>query len=308
MKPILITCYVNPDLDGTAGATAYAEYLNKTGLKAEVGIIGSPHEEARFVLDKFNFDYPNTITDSNNFDEIILVDCSDLNGLEGKISPKKVIEIIDHRKIHEAHKFPNAKVQIELVGAAATLVAERFIKNNVDISKKSAILLLSAIISNTLNFKGGVTTDRDIETAKWLKEKTGLPNDYWKELFLAKSDLTGEKLNERIESDLAWFTFGGKKLAIAQIEMIGGRKLIKTRKAEIIDSLEKIKQEKGFNYIFLNIIELEECFNILVANDDNTKNLLQKTLDVKFSEEHAERPNLIMRKQIIPLLKQELEK
>jgi len=111
-KPILITSYVNPDLDGTAGIIAYAEYLNKTGSKAKIGVMGSPHEEAKFVLDKFNFDYPNSIIDSNNFDEIILVDCSDLNGLEGKISPEKVIKIIDHRKIHEAHKFLMPKFRL----------------------------------------------------------------------------------------------------------------------------------------------------------------------------------------------------
>lgn len=308
MKPILVTCYVDPDLDGTAGAIAYAEYLNKTGLKAEVGIIGSPHDEARFVLDRFGFIYPNSISNSDNFDKIILVDCSDLNGLEGKILPEKVIEIIDHRKIHEAHKFPNAKVQIELVGAAATLVAEKFMQNDVDISKESATLLLSAVISNTLNFKGGVTTERDKKVAEWLNKVAVLPQDYWKELFIAKSDLSGDKLPERIEGDLAWFTFGNKKIGIAQIEMIGGRKLVAERTKEIIESLRNIRQERDFDYLFLNLIELEDCFNILVADDDNTKSLLEKVLAVKFLTDWAERPNLIMRKQIVPLLKEELEK
>ncbi len=307
-KPILLTCYVDPDLDGTAGAIAYAEYLNKTGLNAVVGIIGSPHDEARFVLDRFGFTYPNSISNSDNFDKIILVDCSDLNGLEGKILPEKVIEIIDHRKIHEAHKFPNAKVQIELVGAAATLVAEKFMQNDVDISKESAILLLSAIISNTLNFKGSVTTERDKKVAEYLNKVAGLSQDYWKELFIAKSDLSGDKLSERIEGDLAWFTFGNKKVGIAQIEMIGGRKLVAERTKEILTSLQQIKHNRGFDYLFLNLIELEDCFNILVACDDNTKNLLEKILGIKFGAEWAERQQLIMRKQIVPLLKEELDK
>ena len=306
-KPILLTCYVDPDLDGTAGAIAYAEYLNKTGLNAVVGIIGNPHDEARFVLDRSGFTYPNSISNSDNFDKIILVDCSDLNGLEGKILPEKVIEIIDHRKIHEAHKFPNAKVQIELVGAAATLVAEKFMQNNVDISVESATLLLSAIISNTLNFKGTVTTDRDKKVAVWLNKVANLPENYWKELFIAKSDLSGDKLTERIVGDLAWFTFGNKKVGIAQIEMIGGRNLVSSRVKEIVDSLEEIKQERGFDYVFLNLIELENYFNILVASDNNTKNLLEKTLGVKFSTDWTEREQLIMRKQIVPLLKEELD-
>src|SRR3989338_2413616 len=135
---------------------------------ASYGIIGEPHDEAKYILDRFGFEYPPMIESADNFDEVILVDASDLNGLEGKISAEKVIEIIDHRKIHEADKFSKAKAQIELVGAAATLVAEKFIQNKVDISKESATLVYGAIISNTLNFKGSVTTDRDKVAAEWL--------------------------------------------------------------------------------------------------------------------------------------------
>jgi len=163
-----------------------------------VGLIGKLHEEARYVLDHFGFDYPQTILNAADFAEVILVDASDLNGLEGNVSPEKVIEIIDHRQINEADKFPKAKVQIELVGAAATLIAERFIQSKIEISPKSATLLCSAIISNTLNFKGGVTTDRDKLAVKWLNQFAGLPPDFWKELFSAKSNLVGLKLAERI--------------------------------------------------------------------------------------------------------------
>jgi inorganic pyrophosphatase/exopolyphosphatase len=89
--------------------------------------------------------------------------------------------------------------------------------------------------------------------------------------------------------------------------MIGGRNLVSSRVKEIVDSLEEIKQERGFDYVFLNLIELENYFNILVASDNNTKNLLEKTLGVKFSTDWTEREQLIMRKQIVPLLKEELD-
>ena len=114
MKPTLVTCYVNPDLDGVAGAIAYGEFLQKTGKNAVVGIIGEPHDEAKYILDRFGFEYPPIIENADNFDEVILVDASDLNGLEGKISAEKVIEIIDHRKVHEADKFPKPKHKLSL--------------------------------------------------------------------------------------------------------------------------------------------------------------------------------------------------
>lgn len=307
IKPILVTCYVNPDLDGVAGAIAYGEFLQKTGKNAVVGIIGEPHNEAKYILDRFGFKYPSMIENADNFDEVILVDASDLNGLEGKISAEKVIEIIDHRKVHEADKFPKAKAQIELVGAAATLVAEKFMQNNIDISKESATLVYGAIISNTLNFKGSVTTDRDKEAATWLNKVAKLPEDFWKDLFIAKSDLSGNKLAERIEGDFAWFVMGDKKVGIAQVEMIGAKKLVNERNGEIIQVLEKIKKEMSLDFIFQNTIELENTKNFFVAQDSGTKKLLEKVLNVQFAGVVAERPNLIMRKQIVPLLKEELE-
>jgi manganese-dependent inorganic pyrophosphatase len=308
MKPILITGYVNPDLDAVAGTIAYSEFLNKTGRNSIVGLIGEPHDEAKYILDNYHIEYPQIIPNADNFDEVILVDASDLIGIEGKIAPEKVIEIIDHRKVHEADKFPNAKVQIELVGSASTLVAEKFIQNGIEISKESAILLCGAITSNTLNFKGGVTTDRDRVAFEYLNKIAQLPLDFSKELFKSKSDLSGDKLKERILGDLAWFNMGNKKVSVAQIEMVGAEKLIEERSNEIMNIIEETKNEMQLDIIFMNIIELDECKNYFVSNDRETQKLLEKILDIKFNGSVAERPNLIMRKQIVPLLKEELEK
>ncbi|MDD2681056.1 MAG: DHH family phosphoesterase [Patescibacteria group bacterium] len=307
MKPILITCYVNPDIDGYAGVIAYAEFLKKKGKSVVAGIMGEPHDEAKYVLNRFSLERMDVIQDDELFDEVVLVDASDVNGLQGKIVPEKVIEIIDHRKINEANRFVNAKTQIELVGAAATLVAEKFKEENIEISQRSAILLYSAIISNTLNFKGGVTTDRDKEMAKWLRQFIEVSDEYWKELFTAKSDLTGDKLITAIKGDLAWFDFGNTKVGIAQLEIIGAEELIKHRADEIVATLHKIKEKMGLDLIFQNILELELMKNYFVAEDNQIKTLLEEILEVKFDEAVAKRDQLIMRKQIVPLLKAKLE-
>ena len=308
MKPILITGYVNPDLDAVAGTIAYCEFLKKTGKQATVGILGEIHEEARYILDKYKIKYPQTIKNADNFEEVILVDASDLIGIEGKIAPEKVIEIIDHRKIHEADKFPNAKIQIELVGSASTLVAEKFVLSNINISKESAILLCGAIISNTSNFKGGVATDRDRKAFEYLNKIAELPFDFSQELFKAKSDLFGAKLKERIFGDLAWFNMGNKKIGIAQIEMIGVEQLITERLREIIEILEEVKKEMKLDFIFQNTIDLEECKNYFIAEDREIQEILEKILNIKFKDLVAEREDIIMRKQVVPLLKEELEK
>ncbi len=308
MKPILVTCYVNPDLDGVAGAIAYGEFLQKIGKDVMVGVIGEPNDEVKYIFSRFGFEYPRIINNADDFDEVILIDASDLNSLEGKVDRKKVVEVIDHRLVHEAGMFPKAKIQIELVGAAATLVAEKFVKSKLDISRESAILVHGAIISSTLNLRGSITTDRDKKVANWLNTVVELPDDFWKDLFWAKSDLSGKKLIENIEGDFAWFVLGNKKVGIAQIEIMGVQEILDKRCDEIVSGLEVIKRKMGLDDIFLNIIDLEYMKNYLVARDTETQKVLEKALNIQFVGVVAKQSDLMLRKQIVPLLKKELEK
>ena len=221
MQSVIVTSYVDPDLDGLGSAVGYAEFLNKTGKQVIIKVVGVPHDEALYVLRRFQIEMPETIPDLLSFNKVILVDTSELGSLLGKINPEAVIEVIDHRSIHEAGVFTNAKTQIELVGSVATLITEKFMTTDISISKEAAILMYGAIISNTLNFKASVTTERDRQAAAWLNQTAQLSEFFWKELFIAKSDLSGHVLKERIDGDFATFTMGGKRIGIAQIEMIG---------------------------------------------------------------------------------------
>lgn len=311
MQQIIVTCYTTPDLDGFASAIAYGEFLNKTGKKAEAMIFGGSMEEVNFVMRKFGFNRPlagNADPPPLQEREIVLVDASDLNGLPDGLDPKNVIEVIDHRKINEAEIFKNAKIQIEFVGAAATLIAEKFIKKNVDISKMAVILLYSAIASNTLNFQANVTSKRDIMAADWLKSKVNLPSCYIKEMFTAKSDFEGNKLESALKNDCAYLlNLGGKKIKIAQLEMIEAKKMIQTRKNEIFDFLRAEHDENRLDYIFLMISDVEKRCNFFIAEHKRTQNLLKEVLGVKFEDGIAVRKGLIMRKEIVPMLKKTME-
>jgi manganese-dependent inorganic pyrophosphatase len=305
-KPLLVTSYADPDLDGVACMTSYAEFLNKTGIVAEAGIFGTPHEEAQFIAKNFNVELPRSLSSSNEFERIILVDASDIIGLEGNIPPEKVIEIYDHRKVNEAEKFPNAKVHIELVGAAATLIAEKFYADNVDISKSSALWLYAAIISNTLNFQANVTTERDRAMAAWLEKRSGAPEDLAYRMFSAKSDLPGPKLGECIVHDFAWFEWGKTRVGIGQIETIRAGGLM-AREAEIREIMKDLKIKFALDFIHLQILDIENGCDIFIA-DEKTQNLLSPVLNVAFKNGVARTDKLLMRKEVAPLIKDYLER
>ncbi len=48
MEQILITSYINPDIDGIACMIAYSEFLNKLGQNTICGILGVPQDEAKY--------------------------------------------------------------------------------------------------------------------------------------------------------------------------------------------------------------------------------------------------------------------
>src|SRR3989338_2022789 len=99
---ILITPYVDPDLDGVVCAVAYAEFLNNKGIKAVPGFSGDFNIETKYIADKFNFQLPKQISDFNLYNKIIIVDVSDKTLIHETINLKNVIEVIDHRKVHQA--------------------------------------------------------------------------------------------------------------------------------------------------------------------------------------------------------------
>jgi inorganic pyrophosphatase/exopolyphosphatase len=307
MDNILVTCYIDPDLDGFACSIAYAEFLNHIEKSATPKFFGEPNIEARYLMQKFGFKYPEDV-DVADFNKFILVDSSELRDLDKAITPENVIEVIDHRKVNDAAHFKNAKIQIELVGSAATLIAEKFYNAKIDISISAATLLYGAIVSNTLNFRAKITTDRDRRMAEWLNHKLKLAQSFVDDMFRAKSDLSGDTLTARIEGDFAWFNMGKQKIGFGQLEVMNVKELIRNRKMDILAVLEKLKSELALDQIFISLIDLGEGFDAFIARDPRTQNLLTKTLGVKFKDCVAIHDGFIMRKEIVPLLKKILEK
>ncbi len=306
MSFALVIPYSNPDLDGTACAEAYAEYLNKQGENSKAAVFGTPHREAQYVLEKIE-EQPKDASDLvDDAEDVIIVDASDLRGISNRVNPENVTEIVDHRKEHHADQFPNADAQIELVGAAATLIAEKFHKNNIDISEESAILLYGAIISNTMNFQANVTTERDKKMAKWLQKQVEVEPDFGRKMFEHKSEFN-EPIKEVFLGDFSTVTYNQEDIGIAQLEIVDVNQFVEQNRAEIQEALEEIKEEQSLDYIFLTCADLEDGFNHFVTIDTETTNLLSEALNVEFSENEAIRQDVLLRKEIIPKLKGELK-
>lgn len=304
MQPILVTSYTPPDLDGFADSVAYAELLNRIGRTAVAGIFGATSLETRYLLDRFTISEPAAIVQPQAYEQIILVDSSEPHAIDPRLDPLKVIEVIDHRKSHDAHLFPNAKIQIELVGSCATLITEKFHAQNLRPSRNSAILLYGAILSNTINFQNNVTTDRDRRMASWLNETLGVSPTLADDLFTAKSRLEGQALSDAIIGDTAIFRVAKETIAFAQLEVVGAEQLLQHRLDDIHTIFNELQSTEKPTLLFLSMLDLTESYNLFYTTDKRSQQLLSSILGITFTNNTSKRPGLMMRKEIIPLIKE----
>ncbi len=301
---IIVTSYTGPDLDGYSCAVGYAELLRAQGKEAEAHVWGEPQLEVQWLVKEFDLISAEGPLEDDSA-EVVLLDASDLDGLPGALRPEQVIEIIDHRRITELEVFPNSKNQVELVGAAATLVAERFKEAGLEPSRESALLLYGGILSNTQNFSG-IATDRDRHMADWVKEIAEAPNDLARQMFLAKSDLSGSKLRETLLGDSKVLHIQGVDVGTLQLEIIGVEDLINTRRKEIENVIGEVSATEDCDYVFANMKDLESGESSILCGDVVTKELLSSAPDVTWNGLLGKSKTFTLRKQITAWIDEKL--
>ncbi len=300
---IIVTSYNSPDLDGIACSIAYSELLNSLGKKAKAVYSGDLGLEVEFVrkysnyfpIEKHQGTYDSDI-------QFVLVDTADPDAVESTIPVQQVVEIYDHRQIVFVDTFINSRNTIELVGSCATLITEQFQKSKINPSSNCALYLYSAIVSNTINFKNTVTTVRDIQAAQWLKEFFTIPKDYVKQMFASKSQVTTDNFQQIIEQDFAVKSLHGKKIGIAQLEIVDLKITLNAFHTELDLVLKRLKELYKLDYIFFSGIDIFEGYNIFITIDSDSNLIFAKALGIPNLYSGYRSESIIMRKEIVPKL------
>ncbi len=300
--PTLVLSYTNPDLDTYGCALAYAELLRAQGYDASAGTYGMPTPEVQFMLDYLG-QVPLPELNPSEFSQIIVVDCSWPGNLDTRLDRDKVIEVIDHREGTDHNDFPNSAWNIEMVGAAATLIGEKFEAAGITPSKTAASLLLAGIFSNSMNLQSAITNHRDHHMVKWLNQFAQLPEDFAITLFKAKSDVTGNKLHAQLHGDLTTPLSG--EFGIAQLEMVGAADLINGRWSELSANSDMIKSEQHLKNLLIAMIDVAECATYFFCPDQHLRKILSREVGLSFDAYNlAKLPKILLRKEYIPAVKQ----
>lgn len=296
---ICITAKVNPDLDGTACACAYADFLNQQGAHAKGIIFGSPQSEVNYFSDQHGIVIPNQKDEpSTAWDQVVLVDASSMKGMPKAVIPERVIEIIDHRSGSEPEQeFPNARVQNEMVGAAATLVTERFMQQGLQPSREHALLLYGAIYHNSLNFLATNTQQRDHDAAAFLARIYGFDTQIIEDMFRYATSLILADPARALEDDGKEF---GKGYTIGAYQLIVWGDDILIKKSELEDAVRDISNDNGEQWAILNIIDVARGRGFVYVTDSENISLVAMVLDATVDGHWMTLERALLRKQIMP--------
>jgi inorganic pyrophosphatase/exopolyphosphatase len=270
LKGAFFIGHLVPDLDSVAGAIAAAElYEGKVLCSEEV------NSETKFCLEYWNIPFPEIISDLDagilENSSFCLIDHQQTSQIHPLVPKNKVVGIIDHHALQNATLVTDFPIHIDIRpwGSVSTIIAHQFYTVTIQPPPpKLAGLLLSAILSDTLNLHGPTTTEIDIQMVERLSRVAGIEtklDELVEKQFKAKSDILNQMSAKQLcHLDRKLFSFkcddtDTPKLNIcfSVVETTDDTSVLQKEK-ELFLSIEEMKRvyHKEFNICFLAVVNI----------------------------------------------------
>jgi manganese-dependent inorganic pyrophosphatase len=227
---------------------------------------------------------------------VVLVDHAERDQSVPGVEHAEIVEILDHHHIGGIHTRAPVRATFDPVGSTATLVTERFLQAGREPSRPTALMLLAAVMSDTVVLGSPTTTGRDREAAAHLGELVGTdPEALGRELFRASSDVSDVPAAELIARDAKEYADG--EVVIAQVETAGPELL--ERRDELRAALEAARGDRRLAALMVTDV-VRRSTELLVAGDVGAA---ERAFGVRARDGGIELPGVMSRKkQVAPKL------
>ncbi|PKF76646.1 manganese-dependent inorganic pyrophosphatase [Vibrio sp. vnigr-6D03] len=217
---ILVVGHKNPDTDSICSAIVTAELLKARGLEAKGIRQGEINRETQHVLEVAGADQPELRT-SVAGENIWLVDYTDLAQAPDDIGEAEILGIVDHHRLGDVMTVNPLEAWIWPVGCTCTILFALFKMEDTEITKPLAIMMMSAILSDTVGFASPTCTQKDKDAVYALAEIAGVDDvdTFIKDLLIAKTNIEGLSAAELVEKDLKAYPFNGRDVVVGQVEL-----------------------------------------------------------------------------------------
>jgi len=241
---------------------------------------------------------------------IILVDHNEKNQAVEGIQNADILEIIDHHKLGTVETIAPVFFRNQPLGCTATIVYQMYNEANVKIDKKTAGLLCSAIVSDTLLFRSPTCTDIDRLAALALASGACIDIDkYAADMFAAGSNLKGKSDEEIFYQDFKRFNAGKVSFGVGQISSLNTDELAQV-KERMLPYLQKAHKEHGVDMMFLMLTNILTESTELLCEGVGAVVLIKNAFRLEQEEDLPEQqgdtvalPGVVSRKkQLIPAI------
>ena len=235
---------------------------------------------------------------------LILVDHNEVSQAVDHVEDAEILEIIDHHRLGSLETMNPVYFRNQPVGCTATIIYQMYQENDVQIPKKIAGLLCSAILSDTLCFRSPTCTALDKMVANALAAIAGIRcEEHASGMFQAGSDLSSKTPEEIFYQDFKTFIVNEKKLGIGQITSMSQTELesIKNRMKPFLEKAYQSHELDMFIFMLTNI--LDESTEMLCYGEHAAALVEEAFPPVKVVNNAAVVKSVVSRKkQVVPAL------
>ena len=300
---VLIFGHKNPDTDTICSAMVKEILYKINGCEDSTAVrLGNVNKETQYVLNYLGLEAPELIEKVEEGQEVILVDHNEFNQSVEGIEKAKILEVVDHHRIANFETSEPLYYTARPFGCTSTILYKEFKNRNIEIEKTEAILMASAIISDTLLLKSPTTTEHDRKALEELGKIAGINiEEYGLEMLKAGTDLDDFSAEELINLDAKNLDKDGTKFVIAQVNTVSIEDVLK-RQNELEDAINKAIEEKGLSLFVLAITDILNSNSEIIALGTKT-DAVEKAFDKKLENNRAFLEGVVSRKkQLLPFI------
>lgn len=300
-EKILIFGHKNPDTDTICSSMAKEILNKKCGCKMSQAVrLGNINKETQYVLDYLNMEAPELIEEVEEGQKVIMVDHNEFNQSVAGIEKAKIIEVVDHHRISNFETLEPLYYTAKPYGCTATILYNEFVQRQIEIEDKEAILMASAIISDTLLLKSPTTTDFDKRALEELAKKANINiQEYGLEMLKAGTDLDDFSEEELINLDAKSLNKNGTKFVIAQVNTVSIEDVLK-RQEKLECAINNEIEKNQLSLFVLAITDILESNSEIIALGEKS-NIVEEAFEKKLENNRAFLEGVVSRKkQLLP--------
>lgn len=301
MEKTFIFGHKNPDTDTITSSLVMENLEKKLGHDVEACRLGNINKETEYVLNYLGIEAPKYIESLEDGSNVILVDHNSPDESISNLDKMNILRVVDHHKIVLQTSYP-LYYRAEPVGCTETILYKMYKENGVEVDKKIAGLMLSAIISDTLLLKSPTTTEEDKKAVMELAKISGLdPEVYGLDMLKAGTDLSSFTIDEILKIDAKKINFKEVKSIVDQVNTASIPEVMKMKK-DLEAGMQKVIEQEGLDLFMLVITDIVNSNSQVIALGKNA-NLVEKAYSVKLEDNTALLKGVVSRKkQIVPIM------